>query len=189
MRHRVAIDDDDLRVVTRAEGFKPAVAEVHKSITMGKDDASDASQLYFFHLSGELFALVVERAANILQPLIAAHTVGLALRLPTAQAEGLCIRTLLVLFSRLAPISRRGRRDPWPESKRNGMNLIGTLMLFLREAMYFETRKHDLVVKWTTSLFFVLYRKADMVSSTCLWTARLSFPSPRHGKLARLPSG
>jgi len=54
------------------------------------------------------------------------------------------------------------------------MHLIGTLMLLLKGAIDFETRKHDLVVKCTTSLFFVLYGKAEMVSSSlpaCGWAA------------------
>ncbi len=47
-------------------------------------------------------------------------------------------------------------------------------MLLLKGAIDFETRKHDLVVKCTTSLFFVLYGKAEMVSSSlpaCGWAA------------------
>ena len=48
------------------------------------------------------------------------------------------------------------------------MHLIGTLMLLLKGAIDFETRKHDSVVKCTTSLFFVLYGKAEMVSSSRL---------------------
>lgn len=41
------------------------------------------------------------------------------------------IRTLLVLFSWLARISRRERRNLWRESEGSGMHLIGTLMLLL----------------------------------------------------------
>ncbi|TMC38096.1 MAG: hypothetical protein E6J31_11475 [Chloroflexi bacterium] len=67
--------------------------------------------------------------------------------------------------------------DPWRESERSGMHLIGTLMLLLKGAIDFETRKHDSVVKCTTSLFFVLCGKAEMVSSSRLRVG--GFPSPR----------
>jgi hypothetical protein len=42
--------------------------------------------------------------------------------------------------------------------------------------MYFETRKYDSVVKCTTSLFIVLYGKAETVSSSRLRAAQLSSP-------------
>jgi hypothetical protein len=65
------------------------------------------------------------------------------------------------------------------------MHFIGTLLLLRKGAMYFETRKHDLVVKCTTSLFFLLYGKTETVSSSRLRAEWLSSPRVNAGAFRR----
>ena len=42
------------------------------------------------------------------------------------------------------------------------MHLMGTLVLVLKGAIYFETRKHYCVVKCTTEIFFVKKQKVEI---------------------------
>ena len=54
---------------------------------------------------------------------------------------------------RLAPVSKHCYRSSQAREESSGMHLMGTLVLLLKGAIYFETRKHYVVVTCTTLLF------------------------------------
>ena len=79
-----------------------------------------------------------------------------------ASEETLPLSFVHTLACDLRPAPDAATRVARQEKRVGGMHLIGTLVLLLKGAMYFETRKHYSVVTCTRRLFFVSHRKAEI---------------------------
>src|SRR5262249_22427886 len=67
---RVSVDDQQLRSMALSERGKPLETEPDKSVLMGDDQTAHVPQLDHLHEAIEVFALVVQPTANLLNPLI-----------------------------------------------------------------------------------------------------------------------
>ncbi len=91
-----------------------------------------------------------------------------------ASEETLPLSFVHTLACSLRPAPDAATRVARREKRAVGMHLIGTLVLLLKGAIYFETRKHCLVVKCTQSSILFLTRKSgnrvDVPASPRDWT-------------------
>ena len=69
-REAIAMNHDELRIVSLTEGLKVVIAKANEPILMRNENASDLSQFYLFHEPPELLAFVVESTSNVLHPFI-----------------------------------------------------------------------------------------------------------------------
>jgi hypothetical protein len=94
-----------------------------------------------------------------------------------ASEETLPLSFVHTLACGLRPAPDAATRVARPEKREAGMHLNGTLVLLLKGAIYFETRKHYLVVKCTRKIFFLSPRKAEFplpIHSSLLWKTGLA---------------
>ena len=80
-----------------------------------------------------------------------------------ASEEALPLSLVDTLACGLRPAPDAATRVARQEKRAVGMHLIGTLVLLLKGAIYFETRKHYLVVKCTYRAFFLSLGKAELL--------------------------
>jgi hypothetical protein len=102
-----------------------------------------------------------------------------------ASEELLPLSFVATLASSLRPAPGGASRGDEAREERSGRHLIETLVLLPAGTFYYGTRKHYLVVKCTSRLFFLNLQKAEIQATFRLRAARLSSPWIHPGAFRR----